>query len=195
MKIVCIYGSPRKNGNSATIANRVLDGMAGTADELKKYYLNNMNFRGCQGCMSCKGKTEKCVVKDDLEEVLDQVRETDVLVIATPVYYYDITGQMKCFVDRTWSFLKPDYETNPEPSRISPGKPVVFILAQGDPNPEMHNDIHPKYRLFFKLYGFDKFHLIRACDVLEHGDVDSKGDILKLADETAKKIKQEFGSS
>ncbi len=189
MKVVCVYGSPRKKGNSATIADRFLDRLTGPGDDVKRYYLNTLDFKGCQGCMSCKGKTEKCVLKDDLEEVLDQVKVTDVLVLATPVYYYDITGQMKCFVDRTWSFLKEDWEINPEPSRVSPGKTIVFIQAQGDPDPDMHSDIHSKYKLFFKLYGFDRFHLIRACDVNEIGDAGAKADIVQSAEDTADKVK------
>ena len=72
-----------------------------------------MNFKGCQGCGACKAEKEKCVVQDDLTQVLEAVRETDVLVLASPVYFADVTAQMKAFVDRTYSFLKPDFETNP----------------------------------------------------------------------------------
>ncbi len=189
MKVVCIYGSPRKKGNSATIANRFLDRLNESHDGVKKYYLNKLNFKGCQGCMSCKGKAEKCVLKDDLTEVLEQIKETDVLVLATPVYYYDITGQMKCFIDRTWSFLKEDWEENPEPSRISSGKTIVFIQTQGDANPEMHKDVYMKYELFFKMYGFTKFHLIRGCDVNELGEAGTKADIMQAADDAAEKIR------
>jgi multimeric flavodoxin WrbA len=192
MKIVCIYGSPRKNGNSSSIADHFLAALTGPNDEVKFFQLNGLDFRGCQGCMICKGKYEKCILNDGLEEVLDNVREADILVLATPVYYYDVTGQVKCFVDRTWSYLKPDYETNPEPSRLLPGKTLVFIQSQGDPNPDMHNDIYPKYNLFFNIYGFKKSYLIRACGVNEPGEAKNKRDVMELAEQTAEKIKQKF---
>jgi len=69
--------------------------------------------------------------KDDLEKVLDAVRRADVLVMASPIYYGEVASQIKAFIDRTYSFLASDYVTNPHPSRLSPGKKMVFILTQG----------------------------------------------------------------
>ncbi len=188
MNIVCIYGSPQKKGNSATIANHLLDALPPGDHEVKRFNLNGLDYKGCQGCNVCKTKLETCVLKDDLEEVLEAVRETDVLVAAVPVYYSDVPGQFKCFVDRTWSYVKPDYRTNPAPVRLPPGKTLVFIQTQGEPGADMHADIYPKYKNFFALYGFKEFHLIRALGVLGPGEVKDRDDIMKLAEETAAKL-------
>jgi multimeric flavodoxin WrbA len=80
--------------------------------------------------MTCKTKLDRCVLKDDLSEVLDAVRETDILVMATPVYYGEVSSQLKGFIDRTFSFLVPDYTTNPNPSRLQSNKKLVFIQTQ-----------------------------------------------------------------
>jgi len=164
MKIVCLLGSPRSNGNSATIANRFMETAAALGAETRTFELNRLNYRGCQACYACKTKLDKCILEDDLTGVLAAVREADTVVLATPVYYGDITGQLKCFIDRTFSYLVPDYVTNPQPSRLS-AKKLVFVLVQGRPDEEMFNEIFPRYAAFMKWLGFADSRLIRACGI------------------------------
>jgi multimeric flavodoxin WrbA len=188
MKVVSVIGSPRENGNSATIAKRFSQTAEKLGAEVKTYTLNSMNFKGCQGCFLCKTKLDRCAVKDELTEVLDAIREADVVVLGSPVYYWDVTGQTKSFLDRTFSYLEPDFMTNPNPSRLPTGKKFVFILAQGNPDESKFTDIAPKIDYFFERYGFTERHLIRACGVREVGDVEGRGDIMRLAEETARKV-------
>jgi multimeric flavodoxin WrbA len=122
MKIVCLLGSPRTNGNSSILASRFLATAAGLGAETRAFELNRLTYRCCQGCYACKTTLDSCIVQDDLTAVLEAVRAADVVVLATPVYYGDISGQLKCFIDRTFSYLVPDYVTNPNPSRLPPGK-------------------------------------------------------------------------
>lgn len=173
MKIACILGSPRRNGNSATIARHLVEAAEKRGAASRSFFLNGLHYSGCQACYSCKKKNDRCVVKDDLAEVLDAVREADVLVLASGTYFGEITGQLKCFVDRTFSFLKPDFLENPRPSRLAPGKKLVFIITQAQANEELFADIYPRYEWFFKWYGYGQRHLIRVCgtspgvDILE----------------------------
>jgi multimeric flavodoxin WrbA len=188
MKIVCLLGSPRVNGNSAAVAKRFCSAAEKYSAEVKTFVLNDLDYRGCQGCMACKTKLDRCVLEDDLTEVLDAVRDTDVLVLASPVYFWDISSQLKTFIDRTFSYLVPDFITNPVKSRLAPGKKLVFILAQNNPDPSSFTSIFPKFDYFFKAYGFVESHLIRAFGVGEPGEVETHGDVMMLAEETAKKI-------
>jgi multimeric flavodoxin WrbA len=154
MKIVCLLGSPREKGNSSTVAKHFCD-TAGRLDaQVRTFVLNKLEYRGCQGCMACKTKLDRCALNDDLTEVLDAVRDSDVLVLASPVYFWDISSQLKSFIDRTFSFLVPDFITNPNKTRLPPGKKLVFILAQNNPDPSSFPDIFPKFDYFFKAYGF-----------------------------------------
>jgi len=99
--------------------------------ELSQRLLSLTSFHtGCQACYACKTKLDRCILKDDLTPVLEAVKNSDVLVIATPTYYGDVSGQLKCFMDRTYSYLKPDYITNSQPSRLAPGKKLVFIITR-----------------------------------------------------------------
>lgn len=84
MKIVCLLGSPRSKGNSSVIAKRFCDTAERFGTEIQSFALNKLTYRGCQGCMSCKTTSEKCLLKDDLAEVLDAIREADVLVSVHP---------------------------------------------------------------------------------------------------------------
>jgi multimeric flavodoxin WrbA len=188
MNIVCLLGSPRTKGNSATIANRFLETAQGMGAKARMYALNKLSYRGCQACMTCKTKLDRCVLKDELEPVLDAVRDADILVMASPIYYGEISAQMKGFVDRTYSYLKPDYISNPNPCRLSPGKKLLMILAQGQSDESQFADVFPKYEMFFKWYGFREFRLIRACGVQDVNDAKNRDDLMKLAEDTAKQM-------
>lgn len=188
MKIVCVLGSPRAKGNSVTLAKRFCDTAEKLGATVQTFALNKLKYQGCQACMACKGKIDKCVLKDDLAGVLDSIRDADVLVMATPIYFGEITGQLKGFIDRTYSYLLPDYLSNPKPSRLSPGKKLVFIQVQGQPNEKMYADVFPRYERFFKWYGFQDMQLIRACGVRSPEEVSAKEEALKQAEEAAKRI-------
>lgn len=188
MKILCLLGSPRKKSNSSTIAKRFADTAEKSGAEVKTYTLNDLKYRGCQACMACKKKLEKCALKDDLAEVLMALQESDVWVMASPVYYGEVSSQLKACIDRTYSFLKPDYVTNPDPVRLAAGKKLVFILAQGNPDEQLFSGIFPNYDYFMKWYGFKESHLIHACGVREIGDIETRQDILALAEEIARKV-------
>jgi multimeric flavodoxin WrbA len=188
MKIICLLGSPREKGNSSTIAKRFCNTAEKLGAEVKTFSLNKLEYRGCQGCMACKTRLDRCAVEDDLTEVLEAIRETDVLVLASPVYYWDVSSQLKAFLDRTFSYLVPDFITNPNKSRLTAGKKLVFILAQANPDEGSFTDIFPKFDYFFKSYGFSDTHLIRACGVSEAGEVEARQDVMRLVEETAESM-------
>ncbi len=187
MNIVCALGSPRPKGNSTTIAKRFCDRAEKLGAKIRYFYLNELEYKGCQGCFGCKTKSDRCVLDDDLTQVLDAIMETDVLVMATAVYFAAVTGQLKCLIDRTFSFMVPDFRTNPKPSRLPPGKKAVFISAQGAPE-DMFPELHTQYANYFKRYGFEESHFIRGCNIRELGDVQARDDLMELAERTAEKI-------
>lgn len=186
MKIACVMGSPRPEGNSATIARHFLEKAAALGAETETFSLNTLSYRGCQACYACKTKLDRCILKDDLSLVLAAVQEADVLVLATPTYFGGISGQLKCFIDRTYSYLKPDYLSNSQPSRLAPGKKLLFIITQGHPDEAMFNQVFPLYDRFFRWYGYEDSRLIRACGVGSGGMVDLPERFLLEAEEAAR---------
>ena len=189
-KIIAVLGSPRPMGNSTGIARRFCDVAEKFGAEVQTYVLNELDYRGCQGCFACKTKLEKCVLEDDLTELLDIIRYTDILLLASPVYFGDVSSQLKAFIDRTFSYLVPDYATNPVPGRLLPGKKLIFILAQGNPDDNRFDDIFPKYDAFFRLFGFNESHLIRVCGVRDQGEATTKLKAMKRAEDFAERLCQ-----
>jgi multimeric flavodoxin WrbA len=188
MKVLCLGGSSRNRSNSSILAKVFCDTAEGLGASVQNYSLKDLKYSGCTGCEICKTKLDRCALDDDLSKVLDAVYETDVLVLASPVYYGDISSQLKAFVDRTYAFLLPDYLTNPVHSRLPPGKKLVFILAQANAEKTRYADIYPRYEHFFNwYYGFEDNHLIRACGVRNPGDVEAQQEIIKFTENVAKR--------
>jgi len=122
-----------------------------------------------------------------MAEVLEAVREADVVLLASPVYYGDISSQLKAFIDRSFSYLKPDFHSIPEPSRLNPKK-LVFVISQGNPDEALFADIFPRYERFLKWLGFSDTRLIRACGI---GPATTDGipeEVLRQAEEAARSL-------
>ncbi len=96
-KILIISSSPRKGGNSDLLCDRFADGAKDSGHTVEKVFLADMNIRYCHGCGACNA-THKCVQKDDMALILDKMVNADVIVLATPVYFYSMNGQMKTFM-------------------------------------------------------------------------------------------------
>lgn len=97
--VVIISSSPRKGGNSDTMADEFLRGAVEAGNTVEKINIRDMELKFCIGCLSCQ-RTGKCVLRDDMNALYDTVQRADILVFATPVYYYGMTGQLKTFLDR-----------------------------------------------------------------------------------------------
>ncbi|NNG00249.1 MAG: flavodoxin family protein [Desulfobacteraceae bacterium] len=187
MKVLHISGSPRKDGISTGLAQLFLARIGQQGATIDSFELNRMQYQGCQGCYACKTGSERCVLNDELAPVLDELFRTDLVVISTPVYFSDVSGQLKCFIDRLFSLAKPDYLTNSEPSRLPKGKKLVFIQSQeGDKS--LHRDIFEKYGGFFNLAGFQPSLMIRACGVTSPREIHADQDLLNHVEETARQI-------
>jgi multimeric flavodoxin WrbA len=171
MNIVALLGSPRKDGNSTAMAEAFMEQAAQLGAQTQAFHLNQLAYKGCQGCMVCKTKLEHCVLKDGLTPVLEALAQADIWVVASPIYFGQISGQLKCCLDRWFSFLKPDYTTNPQPCRLAPGKKGVWFLSQAGPE-ESFGDVFPLYTGFLKWYGFVDNRLVRATNTGQGGACD-----------------------
>jgi multimeric flavodoxin WrbA len=188
MKILHIVGSPKVNSTSTAIAYRFCEKASQANAMIDTFFLNTLNFKGCQGCFKCKQGKDRCAIKDDLTPVLDKLYYADVLLISTPVYFWDLPGELKCFIDRLFSFAKDDWQDNIEPSRLPKGKQLVFIQSQGSIESN-HTDIFEKYASLFKSFnGFAECHQIRACNNISSKEIDKHKEILVYTEELARQL-------
>jgi multimeric flavodoxin WrbA len=188
MKIVALLGSPRPKGNSATLAHEFLAKAGELGHKPIVHELGKLTYKGCSGCYACKTSREDCILRDDLTHVLADVAAADVLVLSTAVYFGDVTSQLKGFIDRTFSYFTPEYRTSPTPSRLAPGKKLVFIQTQGNPDETFFADIFPKYAAFLKRNSFGEAYLIRARGVSSPDDVIRNDAFLYQVDNVAKEV-------
>lgn len=98
-KILVITTSLRPNSNSDILAEAFITGAREAGHEVEKISLKDKSIGFCRGCLACQ-KTKNCVIQDDAGEIVEKMLHADVLVFATPVYYYEMSGQMKVILDR-----------------------------------------------------------------------------------------------
>lgn len=108
-RVLILSTSPRKNGNSDTLAEEFARGAREAGHEVEKISLSGKEIRFCQGCLACQ-KTGRCVIHDDADAIVqEKMVRAQVLVFATPIYYYEMCGQMKTMLDRSNPLYSSDY--------------------------------------------------------------------------------------
>jgi multimeric flavodoxin WrbA len=135
MKVIGINGGPRKKWNTATLLDKALLGAASQGAETETFHLYDLDFKGCISCFACKTKGGKsygrCAVKDGLTPVLGMVEHIDVMVLASPIYFGTVTGEMRSFMER---LLFPYLAyTNPPTSLFARTIATGFIYTMNAP--------------------------------------------------------------
>ena len=127
MRILVLNGSPRENGNTKKMVSAFKEGAVSSGHQVDVVDVCHKKIGGCLACEYChtKGGGE-CIQKDDIQEVYALLREVEMLVIASPIYYHGISGQLKCAIDRFYSAAYPK-----KPPKL---KKVAMILSSGDAN-------------------------------------------------------------
>lgn len=107
--IVILNGSPRKTGNTSALVQAFTEGAESAGNTVTAFFLGTMDIRGCKGCFGGRSSREcPCVQKDDMAKIYPAVRESDVVVLATPLYYWTFSGQLKTTLDRLFALEEDD---------------------------------------------------------------------------------------
>ena len=107
-KVLIISSSPRKGGNSETLAASFSKGAQEAGHDVETIYLREKKFGFCRGCLACL-QVGHCVIADDAVEIASKMHDCDVIVFATPIYYYSVSGQLKTMLDRANPLYNSDY--------------------------------------------------------------------------------------
>ncbi len=127
--VLVLLGSPRKNGNSAILAEQIILGAKASKAKVETVYLHGKNIAPCSACMSCQKKNSKgCRLQDDMQEIYPKLVEAEAWVIASPVYWFTVSAQTKIFMDRC--FALPAYHKDP-----FRGKRIAIAMTYGDTDP------------------------------------------------------------
>ena len=126
MNILVLNGSPRPQGNTWKMVTAFRESAEKAGHKVNVVNVCRKNIKGCLACEYCHGKGQgQCIQKDDMQEVYGYLRDANMLILASPIYYHGISGQLKCTIDRFYSALSP---TAP----VSRTKTAMF-LSSGDP--------------------------------------------------------------
>lgn len=160
-RIVVLVGSMRKGGNTDLLAQAFAEG-AGEKNDVEIVSVADYRVNPCVGCNSCFTREgHRCFQKDDMSFIYDKLRKADVAVIASPVYFYGISAQLKAMIDRLHTPMRNEFQI----------KKLALILVGAATLPELFDAIEMQYQLVLNF-----FHLQDAGRVLVRGAKD-KGDV------------------
>ncbi len=128
-KIVILNGSPRRKGNTSAMVNMFIKGAEEAGNIVTEFFLNDMNIHGCRGCFGGdNSRVCPCVQKDDMDQIYPLVKECDVLIIASPLYYWNLSGQIRTAFDRLFALEEGDKNLLRGNRRAS----ALIMSAEGD---------------------------------------------------------------
>src|SRR5664280_161558 len=149
MKVIAVNGSPRKTWNTATLLQKALDGAKSIGAQTEFIHLYDLDFKGCTSCFTCKekdtGHAGHCAMKDDLTNVLEQILGCDVLLLGSPIYFGNITGEMHSFLERLL-FSNLSYNSTSHRSVFQGKLSSGFIYTMNVPEESVYQTIVHQYR-------------------------------------------------
>ena len=146
-KVLVLTGSPRRNANSTILAEQALNGAKAAGADVELFHLAKMEISPCTACDGCRKKNAKgCVIKDDMQLLYPKVKVAQAIVIAGPVYWFNMGAYTKLFMDRLYAFGSDEY-------RALKGKRVGIILTYGDADPFVSGAVNA-LRSFQDSFGY-----------------------------------------
>jgi multimeric flavodoxin WrbA len=130
MEVLGIYGSPREAGNSDLLLDRALEGAQGAGAKVKKIYARDLKMAGCSECGGCD-ETGECVVDDGMQKVYPLLEGADVIILATPIFYYAMPAQVKALIDRTQAMWNKRLLTKPKEQWKKHESGKGYLIAVG----------------------------------------------------------------
>ena len=178
-KIIILNGSPRVKGNTSELVKEFTRGAEESGATVTTFILDKMNIHGCKGCFGGgKNPESPCVQKDDMEKIYPVYREADIVVLATPLYYWNFSGQLRTAFDRLFAVAECD-ENYQNPIKES----VLLMAAEG----YGFEDALKYYQNLMKHLGWTDLGQVLAGGVMKVGDIKGN-EKLKEAYELGKKV-------
>ena len=182
-QVLVILGSPRKKGNSSTLAARISRGAKAVGAEVETVFLQAMNISPCRGCDTCQRDDSKgCAIKDDMQEIYPKLIRADAWVIASPVYWFTMSAQTKMFMDRCYAL--PAYAKNP-----FAGKRIAIAMSYGDVDPVKSGCVNA-LRTFQDAYRYTGSKIVGMVygSALKAGEIQNNEALMREAEELGKRL-------
>jgi len=182
-QVLVILGSPRKKGNSSTLAARISRGAKSAGAEVETLFLHGLEISPCRGCDTCKKQDSKgCAVKDDMQEIYPKLIKADAWVIASPVYWFTMSAQTKIFMDRCYALTA--YAENP-----FAGKRIAIAMSYGDADPVRSGCVNA-LRTFQDAFRYTGSKIVGMVygSAIEAGEIANNKALMREAEELGRRL-------
>jgi multimeric flavodoxin WrbA len=153
VKVAGFIASPRKEGNTAWIVNKILEGAKEQGAETRSWHFNDLDIKPCQSCYGCKHGDLGCMINDDMRKIYAELEEADVFVLGSPVYMGQMSAQAKIFTDRLFAQYHPRF--SPQFKERNTAKKLVLVFTQGNPDAAMFQAYYDYTKNMFQLLEFE----------------------------------------
>ena len=185
-KVLVLLGSPRRKGNSAILAEQITRGAKSAKAKVETIYLHGKTIAPCKACFTCQKIGSKgCSIQDDMQELYLKLIDADAWVIASPVYWFNMSAQTKIFMDRC--FALPAYQADP-----FLGKKIAIAMAYGGEDPFDSGCVNA-LRTFQDSFGYIEANLVGMVygSAMEAGQIRSNEKVMQEAFNLGKKLAAE----
>ena len=182
-----LFSSPRKKGNSATLANEIIKGAKSEGADVETVRLHGMDISPCQACYACQKKDSKgCAIDDEMQTIYPKLQEHDTWVIASPVYWFTMTAQAKLFMDRCFAF--PAYSKKSLETAFV-DKRIGIAMSYGDTDPFNSGCVNA-LRTFQDAFNYVGAKIIGMVygSAEAPGEIKSNTELMAQADNLGKKL-------
>jgi multimeric flavodoxin WrbA len=174
-RVLGVFGSPRRDGNSSTLLEEVLGAAEQQGAAVERAVLADKTIAPCRACDACL-KTGICVQDDDMQELVDRMVESHVWALATPVYWWGPSAQLKAFVDRWYGAWH-----NPAHRAAFAGKRAVLVVSMGDSDPATARHVVGMFQDAFAYIGVTLAATVLAPNVSDGSDASKRAELIDAA--------------
>ncbi|MBQ8291519.1 MAG: flavodoxin family protein [Clostridia bacterium] len=177
-KVLILSGSPRKGGNSDVLCDEFAKGALSKGNEVEKIFISEQEIAPCKGCYYCAKHEGKCVIDDGMADILQKIIDCDTLVLASPVYFYSVSAQLKAVIDRTlarWTEIK--------------NKDLFYIMTAAEEDSDTMDGTLACLRGFAKcIDGYEEKGVLYGKGVQKRGEVKYRPELMQIAFEMGESV-------
>ena len=162
MNVVIVMGSPRKGGNTEALCAAFAEGARDRGHRVTEFSVADLNIHPCIGCENCQPLPHQCVFEDDLGRVSEALREADILVIGTPVYFYGVPAQLKALIDRMHTPLRQSFTFTR----------MALLAVGGSPQPYIFDSLVQAYECVLDYFSLQDAGRILCGNVRPKGAIE-----------------------
>lgn len=169
--ILVVTGSARKEGNTMTLARSFIKGARKAENAVRRFDAANKTIEPCRACDNCWRKGLPCIIQDDFNGISPFLHVSDIIVIASPIYWGGLSAAVKLFVDKLYAYLS---EKRTKQLRITK---AILMLTSEDTNPDVFKGAIETFNILCKRFNWEKIGFIGVTGVKDIGDIDTKPEL------------------